>query len=344
MKHALVTGGTGFVGTHLVRHLLASGVDVSCLVRSTSSSSKLKALKACGAKFVTGDVTDVSSLASALVGIDVVYHVAGLTKSLSSQQLLRVNEDGVRNVSKACANQASSPVLVIVSSLAAAGPSQGSRPRTELESAQPVSVYGRSKRAGELAAFEYADRVPTTILRPPIVLGEEDADGLQWFTFLRKMRFHLVPSFRDHYFSVVHADDLALALSLAAEKGKRLTSDPENSTGTYFASADEILTYSDLGRLIGVSVGRPRAWMVRVPMPAVWATGSFNEILAKLQGQPNILNLDKAREAVAGSWACSSEALKRDTGYQPEMTLPERLGQTVRGYIEKGWLKVPQLD
>ncbi|MGI9472721.1 MAG: NAD-dependent epimerase/dehydratase family protein [Rubripirellula sp.] len=337
MTHALVTGATGFVGHHLVKRLNSDGVDVTCLVRGTSKRSKLESL---GVSFAIGDVTDAESLPPALVGVDVVYHVAGLTKSLDSKEMECVNEQGVRNVAKACADQPSPPVLVVVSSLAASGPSQGSQPKRESEPCRPISVYGRSKRAGELAAFEFADRVPTTIVRPPIVLGEEDADGFQLFGMLRKMRFHLVPSFSNHHFSVIHADDLALALSLAAEKGSRLSTDPNDATGVYFASADEILTYSELGRMIGRSVGRPRAWMIHVPMPAVWATGGFNELLAKVQRKPNILNLDKAREAAAGSWVCTSERLKQDTGYRPEKTLPERLQQTVEGYQEKGWIKI----
>ena len=337
MTHALVTGATGFVGHHLVKRLIAHGVDVSCLVRA---SSKRSALEELGASFVVGDVTDPDSLPSALQGIDVVYHVAGVTKCLDMKEMERVNEQGVRNIADACASLEKPPVLVVVSSLAAAGPSNDSTPKRESDPAEPISIYGRSQRAGELAAHEFADIVPTTIVRPPIVLGEEDSSGFQLFSMLRRLRFHLVPGFQPHSFSVIHGDDLAQALMVAAEKGKRLTKDSSDPNGVYFATNDEIVTYAELGRMIGIAVGRPRAWMIRVPMFVVWFAGGANELVAKITRKPNIMNLDKAREASAGSWACTSEQLKQDTGFQPEKTLQERLAQTVAGYKAKGWLKL----
>jgi nucleoside-diphosphate-sugar epimerase len=337
MTHALVTGATGFVGHHLVKRLTNRGVDVSCLVRENSQRSALEEL---GASFVVGDVTDPESLPGALADVDVIYHVAGVTKCLDMREMSRVNEEGVRNIAKACGALARPPVLVVVSSLAAAGPSSGAAPKRESDTAEPLSIYGRSKRAGELAANEFADRVPTTIVRPPIVLGEEDSSGFQLFSMLRKFRFHLVPGFQPHSFSVIHGDDLAQALMVAAEKGKRLTTDPSDPTGIYFATNDEIVTYAELGRMIGIAVGRPRAWMIRVPMFVVWFAGGANELMAKITRKPNIMNIDKAREASAGSWVCTSEQLKQDTGFQPEKTLRERLEQTVAGYQAKGWLKL----
>jgi nucleoside-diphosphate-sugar epimerase len=335
MKHVLVTGASGFIGTHLVRHLSDRGATVSCLVRPKSDRRQLEPFRP---RFVAGDVTDPESLRPALQGVDVVYHLAGLTKSLSAGRLHEVNEVGVRNVAACCAAQRQPPVLVMASSLAAAGPAPLDRARTEADAANPVSAYGRSKRAGELAAREYAAHVPTTIVRPPIVLGEGDRDGFAMFEGIAKWGIHVVPGLRDYQFSTIHAADLAAALVLAAGLGRRLSSADE-AQGTYFAAADETLTYADLGRLIGDVLGRPRVMVVRSPQAMVWAIAGVNEAVSQLRRRPHILSLDKAREATAGSWTCSALAIRQDTGFAPAQPLRQRLLQTVHWYFEQGWLK-----
>jgi len=339
MTHALVTGATGFIGYHLVKKLTDKGTAVSCLVRPASDRTRIERLNP---RFVHGDVTDIESVRRAVEGVDVVYHLAGVTKSLSTRALDRVNEGGVRNVAEACSQLANPPVLVVTSSLAAAGPSADQRLRTESDPASPVSNYGRSKRAGELAAIDYAAAVPTTIVRPPVVLGEGDRDGFALFEGIARMGVHLVPGLRDHTFSAIHAEDLASALWLAATAGRRLSASRDESEGIYFAAADEVVSYAELGRIIGEVVGRPRAWVVHSPMAMVWTIVAMSELVARLRRRPNILNLDKAREASAGSWACSSQMLKHDTGFQPDKPLRQRLEQVARWYVQQGWLREPK--
>ncbi len=339
MTHVLVTGATGFIGHHLVKHLADQGTKVTCLVRPSSDRSRLDAF---APRYVLGDVTDRDSIALALKDIDVVYHLAGLTKSLCAADLKRVNEEGVRNVAACCAEMERPPVLVVASSLAAAGPASKETARLETDPASPVSMYGRSKRAGELAAKQYASQVPITIVRPPIVLGEGDRDGFTLFETIANWGIHLVPSLSDEKYSLVHADDLVAAFVLAATRGRRINADEDDAEGIYFAAADEMLTYAQLGRMIGEVLGRPRAWIVHTPQPLVWATAAFSEIVSRLRGRPNIVNLDKAREAAAGSWTCSTDALRRDTGFEPALPLRDRLEQTARWYIAQGWLQKPR--
>ena len=340
MTKALVTGASGFIGPHLVEALAGRGQEVACLVRSTSRTVRLEPF---GPRFLRGDVTDPESLARAVEGVDVVYHLAGVTKTHRAEEMRRVNEEGVRNMAEACAGRTTPPVLIVASSLAAAGPAPAGRLRSETDPPHPVSHYGRSKRAGEVAAESFAAALPVTIVRPPIVFGEEDRDMLQMFRPVALFGVHLVPGLGGRKVSLIHAADLAEALILAAERGTRLSGvNPGEQAaagrGYYFVAYDEHPTYRELGRRLADAL--ERRMLVVVPSPALmtWTVAAVSELLSRLRRRPGIFNLDKAREATAGSWSCSAEAARRELGFQPAATLDERLRQTALWYRQEGWL------
>lgn len=332
---ALVTGANGFIGEHLVQTLLQHGDAVRAMVRREAAGERLKSL---GAEVVLGDVTLPDTLPRALDGVDVVFHLAGLVKALRSQDLFAVNEVGTENITQACARQASPPVLVLVSSLAAAGPALNGHPRTESDPARPVSNYGRSKRAGEIAAVKFARDVPVTIVRPPVVFGEGDMNTWLLFQPIARHGVHAVPGLTPRKVSLVHADDLAEALWLAAGKGERIQPDSDSAEGSYFVAGDEDPHYEELGRLIGKAVGRDRVFIVRTPDWMSRCAGAASELVSRLRGQAAIFNLDKMREASAGSWVCSSERIRSDLGFQVARPLADRLQQTAEWYAQQGML------
>ncbi len=337
MATVLVTGATGFIGPHLVSVLQQQGDDVVCLRRQRSNVARLEPL---GVRFAPGDVTDRASLNAAVEGVQTVYHLAGRTSGFGISQYLEVNEAGTRNLLEACAALPSPPVVVHVSSLAAGGTCSASRLRVESDPSATVSKYGRSKLASEAAARLFTGRVPITIVRPPIVLGEGDVAGLTLFRSIQRTGVHAVPGFRNPRYSIIHAADLATALTAAAERGKRLAAQPKDfnySEGVYYVCDDQHVTWSELGRMIGTAVDR-RPRIIRVPLMVARTAALGAEGVARLRRTPMVFCLDKIREAAAGSWCCSPEKAQKELSWQPAADLQTRLNETAGWYRQEKWL------
>jgi nucleoside-diphosphate-sugar epimerase len=341
MTKVLVTGASGFIGAKLVQRLVARGDRVTCLVRQKSKRATLDALEV---RYTWGDVRDADAMQAAVADADVVYHLAGLATAFTAQELMRVNCDGFRNVVAACAERERPPVLISVSSLAAAGPSPPGRERTENDPAEPVSNYGRAKRAAELVAEEFADRVPITIVRPPIVFGEGDTQMQNVFRSIFRYGVHLALGVASSHYSLIHVDDLCDSLIACAEGGKRLTASGTATTsnlpqGYYFVAADEQPTFAELGLLIGKSLGRQSVRVIKSKSTAsIWTAAAVAEGISRLRGQPYIFNFDKVREAKAGDWVCSPRKILRDLHIAPRQSVLDRLRQTSNWYLKKNWL------
>jgi nucleoside-diphosphate-sugar epimerase len=336
---ALITGASGFLGTHLARALVAGGHHVTALVRPTSECGELLALDV---ELAHGDVTQADTLVGAVAKADVVFHLAGLVKAFSLAEFLRVNEEGTRNLAEACAGRTTPPVLVAVSSLAAAGPSPDGRPRTEHDPVQPVSNYGLSKRAGELAATALADHVPLSIVRPPIVFGPRDSSLLPHFRSIARRGLHAVPGSEPKRLSLIHVSDLVAALVAVAERGTRVppasSHDSHDTPGHYYVADDACPTFDELGHLIGRAVGRTRVRVLHTPRWLDFGAARLCEIVAHLRGRQGIFNVDKIREGFAGSWTCSSERIRGELAFAVGAPLEERMRQTGEWYRREGWL------
>ena len=211
---ALVTGGTGFIGSHLVEALLQRGAEVRCLVRKTSDVTWLKTLPVA---YVYGDCTDKTSLSGIVRDVDQVFHLAGVTKAVSEQTYFEVNAHGTQNLIHACLESHPHPDrFIYLSSQAAAGPSRNGCKRTESDECEPVSPYGRSKRMGEELALAHGDELPLVILRPPVVYGPREKD---LFVYLRLLAKRIQPFLtgQEQRFNLCYVGDVIQALLLASD-------------------------------------------------------------------------------------------------------------------------------
>ena len=337
ISHAFVTGATGFIGTRLTKKLIESGTKVTCLVRQQSNIQTLKNL---GCEFVYGDLRNETLTLPGLERCDTLFHVAAMKNAANPKDMLAINPCATRNLFEAVLQSSATPRVVHVSSLAACGPSTKHRPTVETDRAAPVSYYGRSKLESEQIATTYADRLPISIVRPPIVMGQGDSNGLKMFKLIEQFNYHLIPGLKDRQYSAIHVDDLVNALICVAKQGKPISSAGESdpsATGIYFASTEQ-LSYADFGRNIGLAMGRSRTRCLYIARPILWSIGAVNSLLAWATKRPYLLNLDKYQEVVAGDWTCSSEKLFTETDFDSSVPFVDRLKQTIQWYQENGWL------
>ena len=330
---AYVTGGTGFIGSHLVERLVDQGYHVTCLIRKTSNLrwlSHLLAAKSPQVELVMGDLHDVEALAQHVRDIDLVFHLAGLTKAPDAATYDRVNAGGTKGLIEAClAAQTRLDRFVYCSSLAAVGPSRDATPKAEDVIPQPLTDYGSSKLKGELILREYADRLPITIIRPPAVYGPRDVDI---FLFFQVINRGVMPILGDaeKLLSLVHVKDLVAGIYTAAVSERAIGE-------TYFLTDGEIHTWMGIERIIADALEK-YTFKVKVPFFLLDFLSVITEAAAKITRQTPTLNRQKVRDLKQRFWICDSTKAQEELGYRPTYSLQKGIQQTADWYRANGWL------
>ena len=317
----LVTGATGFIGSHLVDALLARGESVRALVRSSSSRRFLPAVELASADLARGD-----GIEKALDGMRVVIHAAGVTKALRPADYYAGNLRATENLAQAVAGKGIR--LVHVSSLAAAGPANASEPLTEDASPHPVSIYGKSKLEAERAVRHL---VPdAVIVRPPVVYGPRDVGVLEVLKPLAR-GWSLEIAGGARWFSAIYVQDLVEGLTLAA-------CHPAAPGRTYFLSHPQPLSWSQLANT-AASLMHRRFRTLRIPTAAARAVGWAGDACSRITRKPGMISRDKIAEAQCSAWTCDPTRAARELGLEARTSLEEGLSQTLAWYKEAGWLR-----
>jgi len=219
----LVTGATGFVGSHLVRELCRQGNVCRCLVRNPDRLGELADLSG-RVELFQGDVTDRKSLRNIARGIDVVYHLAAQRKTLSEnssmrQRLVQINVLGTENILRECLSS-SLQKFVHFSSTAAMGFCRDGV-LGEDDVGHPESAYGKSKLAGErlVQAYVKERHIPAVILRPCAVYGPGGQGVFLKLARLAKQGMLVNIGRGKNYLSLIFVADVVRAAILAGTKG-----------------------------------------------------------------------------------------------------------------------------
>ena len=325
----LVTGGSGFLGSHIVEQLSQSGRSVRALVRRSSDTKFLRTLS--NVELFDGAVDDRQSLEQAVAGVEAVVHSAGLVKARSLDEFIRVNARGTEALLEAClAQPATLKRFVLVSSITVGGPSDASGNPVPLDAIpRPVTDYGRSKLAAEQAALAKKDSLKITIIRPPAIYGPRDREILAFFKSIKLGVLPLLGSPQSKL-SMTYGPDCARACIRAI--------DAEVPSGSIFAIDDGVVhTMAELIREAEAAVGK-RAFL-RIPLPRriVEAAALMSEAYGRATNRAVMLTRDKCNE-LFDQWVCDSASAQRELGWAPSVTFSQGVQRTVDWYREAGWL------
>ncbi len=316
----LITGATGFIGSHLLEHLASTGRPARLLLRR----KRLPAGVPDNIQAVYGDLGTGQGIDEALEGIDAVIHLAGVTKALRTADYYTGNVAATDALARRLAGRTLR--FVHVSSLAAVGPGSG---LDEDAPPKPISHYGASKLEAERKARAY---VPdAVIVRPPVVYGPRDTDVFQILKSAAN-GFALEIAGGDRWFSGIYVKDLIKGLMAAVET-------PEGAGRTYFLTHRKPFTWRELSDTAARLMGRKPPKVVKVPYAAAWTVGLCGELWSRLVRKPVIVSRDKVAEARCAAWTCSAARAASELGFEAETGLERGLAETLDWYKGAGWLR-----
>lgn len=323
MADLLITGATGFIGSHFVEALARRGITARALVRATSDRSMLERF---GMEWAIGDLGDSLALRRAVADVGTVVHLAAATRALRTAGFQEVNTAGTLRLIEAMEAEGSGRRMVYLSSLAAAGPSQGGPVGPEHED-RPLTTYGRSKLEGERILLGRPG-VEGVVLRPPAVYGPRDRDLLSFF---KLARWGVLPVMgpAGRRVQMVHATDVAEALIQAVET--------PGVSGVYPIAEPVAYRWDEVLELMAAAVGR-RGRRVRIPDAVLHAAAGLTQVMARATRRPATFDREKVLELVADGWVCDTDAARRDLGFVAAIPLAEGLRETASWYRAHHWL------
>jgi nucleoside-diphosphate-sugar epimerase len=314
----LVTGATGFVGSHLVDALLAKGQRVRA---TTRAMSRLTWLEGKAVERVEGDLREGRGLDKACDGVEVVYNVAGVINAPREDDYRDGNWLATKHVVEA-AVAAKVRRFVQVSSLAAGGPSDDGQPATEERAEKPISIYGRSKLEGEREAMKHRGAIEVAAVRPPVVYGPRDTGLLDMYKVLTT---GMKPQFGgEKFISIIHVTDLVRGIVACGEH-------PAAAGECFYLSNEAWHAQGQVMDFILAALGK-KAVGVGIPDRVVRFLGGVAEDAARMVGKHSMFNRDKALEMTQAAWICSPAKAAKVLGWRSEIEIEQGLRETLVWY------------
>jgi nucleoside-diphosphate-sugar epimerase len=325
--HALVTGATGFTGSHLARALAVRGQTVRALVRD---ASRARDLEAEGIHLAVGDIRDRAALEAATAGVDVVYHIAAIYRQAGVKREVyhAVNASAVRGIVEAAA-RAGVRRVVHCSTVGVHGDIEHP-PANEDAPLRPGDLYQISKLEGERLAREAGDRlgIEVTIARPSGIYGPGDRRLLKLFRGVARGRFPILGN-GEIYYHLTHIDDLVEGFRLCGEQ-------PAAAGRTYILAGGEYTTLNQLVALIA-DVAGVRPPRLHLPVWPFWIAGALCEaFLVPFGIEPPIYR--RRVDFYTKSRAFDITRARREIGYDPRVGLRSGIERTLNWYRDHEWL------
>jgi len=318
-----LTGGTGFVGSHLVDTLCAAGVKPRVLVRDAAAP---RWIAGAPVEWVPGSLEDEAALERLAQGAGTIVHLAGVLRAGSQADFDRGNRGGTAKLVATVRRVAPEARLVHVSSLAAVGPSadvQGVGPGAE---PMPISWYGQSKLAAEDEVRGLGADCWWSIVRPPAIYGPRDTDVFEFFRMASR-GVVAVPA-GERWLTVAWAGDVVRSI-MAAAVGRP-------HTVFHLGESEPLLLDTLISELCGA--GGVTAKTLRIPPFVVKGAGAIGSALHRVGWQRLPLTGDKARELLACHWTARTVESMQELGIDRQTTFPEGAARTWDWYRGRGWL------
>lgn len=322
---AFVTGGTGFIGSHLTDRLLTNNdySEIRCLVRNREKWLAGKPITR-----ISGDLMDTEALKKGLKGVDTLFHNAAILKAPDAETFQKANVDATLHLMHLAAD-AGVRHVAILSSLAAAGPSEGT-PITESDPSRPMSMYGHSKLKMEKAIQRMApEDMSISMIRPPVVYGPREDQILTWFKMVNRGFCPIVGDGEQPRLSVVHVNDLVDGILLSVKN---------NLPGveTFFMSGPEVVNWNRM-RESACKILKRHPFTFYIRPTWVRRIAKVVEKGASLAGIYPVLNEEKANEMIL-EWTCSHKKAVEKLGYHPKISLDKGFEETLQWYKSNNWL------
>jgi len=325
----LITGATGFIGSHLVDRFLTNNNDIKVIVRK---SSNLRWIENLPVELSYASFYDISALEEVVKDVDYVYHVAGLTAAKNYDEFLKANRDATKNLLQACLNVNSNlKKFVLISSQTVAGPSRSfDLPVTENDTPHPITSYGKSKKEGEDVAISFMSQLPITIVRPPAVYGPRDTAIKDIFK-TAKAGLGVLIGFSKKYVSLIHSTDLVRGIELAGTS--------EKSTGQiYFITSSRFYTWNEIMDLMKKVMNKKMFVTLKLPHFLILSIAWISGFLGKFSAKPPVFDYEKGIDFIQDYWTSSPMKAKEELGFVSEISIEDGIKETFQWYIDNKWI------